>query len=230
MTVLSTVFGSKPDNSIYLPTQPYTVRLNCQSGQIALSETEFLGTEAEISIIKASTYFGSLGNTRNTTWLQLFYVPAPTCMILPANTVCVSYIKTRSLAAFHQLITKLIGSGTNPAEGIFKLSFVRHASGDRNYCSVRFDWKERQTEEEKQQLKMLETFMEGEPELIDLNGTRQMLCVDHLSSLLVQELVDAAKSHPDLTPHELLALLTTVEAPKLEPVAALPATNGRKRK
>lgn len=223
---LANVFGTKPQNSIYLPVHPFQVRLNCQSGQIALNETEFLGSEAEISIIKASTYFGHLGKTRHAEWLQLFFVPAPGCRTLPENTVCVSYIKTRSLTAFHQLITKLIGTGTNPAEGIFKLSFTRHASGDRNYCSVRFDWRERTTEEEQQQLQILETFMKGEPALIDLMGTQQMLCVDHLSSLLIQELADAAKQNPDLMPHELLAMLT----PKPEPVAALSTTNRRKRK
>ena len=226
MTVLSNVFGSKPDDSIYLPAQPFQVRLNCQSGQIALSETEFLGNEAEISIIKASTYFGSLGKTRNTTWLQLFYVAAPTCTILPSNTVCVSYIKTRSLTAFHQLITRLIGTGTNPAEGIFKLSFVRHASGDRNYCSVKFDWRERTGEAETEQLNMLASFLEEQPKLLDLNGTREMVCTDNLSSLLIQEMVDAAKEHSDLAPNEILAMLTA----EPEPAAALPASNGRKRK
>jgi hypothetical protein len=223
------VFGTKPQDAIYLSAQPFQVRLNCQAGQIALSETEFLGNEAEISIIKAAMYFGTLGKTRNVEWLQLFYVPAPSCTILPSHTVCVSYIKTRSLTAFHQLITKLIGSGVNPAEGIFKLSFERHSSSDRNYCSVRFDWRERQTEKEQQQLQMLEAFMQDEPLLVDFNGTRQMIGVDQLSSLLVQELVDTAKENPDLSPHELLAVLTATE-PQPEPVAALPATNGRKRK
>lgn len=224
---LANVFGTKPQNSIYLPVHPFQVRLNCQSGQIALNETEFLGSEAEISIIKASTYFGHLGKTRHAEWLQLFFVPAPGCRTLPENTVCVSYIKTRSLTAFHQLITKLIGTGTNPAEGIFKLSFTRHASGDRNYCSVKFDWRERTGEAEIEQLEMLAAFLKNQPNLLDLNGTREMICIDNLPSLLVQEMIDAAKEHPDLAPHEVLAMLTQ---PEPEPVAVLPMSNRRKRR
>jgi hypothetical protein len=223
---LDSIFGTKPQDSIFNPASPFAVRLNCQAGQIALSETEFLGNEAEISIIKASTFFGGLGKTRHTTWLQLFYVPAPSCSILPANTVCVSYIKTRSLTAFHQLITKLIGTGTNPAEGIFRLSFLRHANGDRNYCSIKFDWRERSGEAETEQLKMLASFLAAQPKLLDLNGTHEMVCTDNLPSLLIQEMVDAAKEHPDLAPNEILTMLTA----ESEPVAALPSSNGRKRK
>lgn len=220
------VFGTKPQDAIYLPAQPFQVRLNCQAGQIALSETEFLGNEAEISIIKAAMYFGTLGKTRNGEWLQLFYVPAPGCTILPSHTVCVSYIKTRSLTAFHQLITKLIGSGVNPAEGIFKLSFERHSSSDRNYFSIKFDWRERSKEAETQQLEMIAAFLSESPNLIDLNGTRDMICVDRLPSLLVQEMVDASREHPDIKPAEILVMLTA----EPEPVASLPTSNGRKRK
>jgi len=208
MSALSNVFGTKPENAIFLPTVPYAVRFNCQAGQIALSETEFLGSEAEISIIKVSCWFGALGKTRATEWFQLFYVPAPTCKILPANTVCVSYIKTRSIGQFQQCVTRLMGNGVNPAEGIFKLGFQRHSAGDRTYYSVTWDWRARKGKAEQDQLQQLIAFMEAQPDLADMTGTRQMVNVDGLSSMMVQQLIHHAQCNPDLEPLQILEAMT----------------------
>lgn len=226
--MLSNVFAIKPADSIFNPPAPFAVRLNCQAGQLALSETEFLGNSAEISIVKVARWFGTLGNTRNAEWLQIFYIAAPGCKVLPENTVCVSYIKTRSLSAFQQNITKLIGTGINPAEGVFTIGFTRHSSGDRNYFSVKFDWRERSGEAEQKQLDLIASFLEGQPDLIDLNGTRSLLSVDGLPSLLIQELVDGCKAQPDLEPAEVLHSLL-VTATESIPVPELPAAT-RKRK
>ncbi|MDA0672652.1 MAG: hypothetical protein O3C67_02965 [Cyanobacteria bacterium] len=215
--VLANVFGVKPQNAIYLPDAPYAVRLNCQAGQLALNETDLLGTEAEISVIKVSRYFGSLGRTRNTAWMQMFYIPAPSCTVLPSNTVCVSYIKTRSLSALQQTVIRLVGKGVNPAEGIFKVSFLRHSNGDRNYASVKFDWRERKGKPEQDQLQQIITFIESRPQLIDLDGTREMMCVDQMTSLLVQQMVDLARIEPDLTIAEILQELVPNQ-----PAAELP--------
>jgi len=165
-------------NAIFLPERPYAVRLNCQAGQFALSEDEFLGKEAEISIISAKHWYGSLGKTKDTEWLQLFFIPAPSCQFLPKNTVCVSYIKTRSLAQFHQLITKLLAedTGTDPAEGIFQVSFLSHVNSEgQPYKSVRFEWRERKTPEEIAQLEMIAQFLATKPILQDLEGTKEMI-------------------------------------------------------
>jgi hypothetical protein len=188
MTAL-TVFGTKPQDAIFLPPQPFAVRLNCQTGQVALTEDEFLGTSLEISIIKVARYFGDLGKTKQTEWLQIFFVPAPTCKILPANTVCVSYIKTRSLSQFAQTITRLMENG-EPAEGIFVLSFLSHTN-DRGqpYKSVKFDWRERKTTVEKKQLELIAAFMQTKPTLADTNGTREMVCIDALSVTDVQQMM-----------------------------------------
>lgn len=221
--MLSNVFGTKPENSIFNPAAPFAVRFNCQTGQLALSETEFIGNSAEISIIKVARYFGDLGNTKRSEWLQVFYIAAPSCAVLPSHTVCCSYIKTRSLSAFQQGIIKLIGEGVNPAEGIFKISFVRHSSGDRNYFSVKFDWRARQGEAEITQLEMITAFLADEPALLDMNGTREMINVDDLPSVVIQQLVDQARFYPDLSPAELLQGL-------LEPIAQQPAPTTSKRK
>jgi len=170
------IFGAKPEGSIFLPEQPYGVRLNCQAGQIAVSETEFLGTEMEISIIACNRYYGDLGKTRNAEWLQIFFIPAPNNKLLPPDTVCVTYIKTRSLTQFTQLVTKLMAEG-EPAEGIFRVSFMSHMNKDgQPYKSVRFDWRPRYGEEEVRQLEQISDFLQNLPEpLQDLNGTRDMI-------------------------------------------------------
>jgi hypothetical protein len=169
-----TVFGTKPKDSIFLPSQPYAVRLNCQAGQIAVSEDEYLGNSLEISIIGVNHLFGSLGKTRDVEWMQIFFIPAPSCKFLPKDTVCVSYIKTRSIAQFTQKITQLMESG-EPAEGIFILSFLSHTNSKGDpYKSVKFDWKPRKTAEEKKQLEQIAGFMQTLPKLADSNGTREM--------------------------------------------------------
>jgi hypothetical protein len=179
-----TVFGTKPKDSIFLPQTPFSVRLNCQAGQVAIAEDEYLGNSMEISIIAVNQLFGSLGKTKDAEWMQIFYIPAPTCKILPANTVCVSYIKTRSLSQFTQTITRLMEYG-EPAEGIFIISFQSHQNGKGDpYKSVKFDWRARKSAEEKKQLEQIVGFMQTSPILHDSNGTREMLPIVSSSALI----------------------------------------------
>lgn len=178
------VFGSKPKDSIFNPKNALGVRLNCQVGQVALSEDEYLGNSMEISILGVNEYFGSLGKTRDAEWLQIFYIPAPSCKFLPENTVCVSYIKTRSLTQFSQIITRLMENG-EPAEGIFIISFDSHSNeSGQSYKSVKFGWKERKTAEEKKQLEKIIGFMQTSPILADSNGTREMHPVSNEPALV----------------------------------------------
>jgi hypothetical protein len=172
------VFGTKPKDCIFNPSQPYAVRLNCQVGQVSIGDDEFLGNAMEMSIIGVKHLFGTLGKAVDVDWLQIFFIPAPGCKKLPSNTVCVCYIKTRSLSAFTQKITQLMESG-EPAEGIFQITFLSHqnAKGDP-YKSVKFDWRSRKSAEEKKQLQMIMDFMNQEPELGDISGTRQMISAD----------------------------------------------------
>lgn len=195
-TMTLNVFGMKPKNAIFNPATPFAVRLNCQAGQLALSENEFIGNSAEVSIIKASRFYGSLGKTQNVEWLQLFYIAAPDCQVLPQDTVCVSYIKTRSLGQFQQMITRLLGQGTNPAEGIFKISFTPHSNELGNYYSVKFEWRERGAKEQAQ-LKLIADFLQDAPRLIDLNTTRDMVCIDHLSQEEIDALMMDRKQLPE---------------------------------
>ena len=183
MNALSSIFGSIPENAIFNPEQPYSIRLNCQAGQLAIGDDKFIGKEAEISIIKISRFFGTLGLTKNTEWLQIFFIAAPNCTIIPKNTVCVTYIKTRSLGAFNQSVIELLSSGKNPAEGIFKIGFQLHQGTTQDgqpskYYSVTFDWRERD-KAETDQLKLIADFMEGQPTLLDGRVT-SLICLENL--------------------------------------------------
>ena len=183
-----TVFGTKPKDAIFLPNQPFSVRNNCQVGQWAVGDDDFRGNELEMSIIKASQYFGDLGKTKNQQWIQLFFVPAPSCTFLPTGTVCVSYIKTRSASAFWQRITEVM-EAKEPAEGIFKVGFEKHTGEMGTYYSLKWEWRERTTKAEKDQLTSIAAFLESNPRLVDLSATHDMLCVDGLSAEEIELLI-----------------------------------------
>lgn len=192
-TALDGIFGTKPQDAIFLPSQPFQVRFNCKAGQLAVSEDEFLGNSAEISVIKVARFFGDLGRTKNAEWLQVFYVAAPGSTAIPANTVCCSYIKTRSLSQFQQVITRLLADGQNPAHGIFKVGFKHHSNGDRDYYSVSWDWRERSGEAELEQFDQIAAFMESRPTLMDSRIAAGMVCIDGMSQEELELLMATAR-------------------------------------
>lgn len=184
------VFGCKPENSIYLGDQPYAVRNDCQIGQWKVGDSGLLGQKIEISIIKVARYFGTLGKAANTLWLQVWFIPAPGCDRLPQNTVCLTYLKSRSISQFSQKITELMQSG-EPALGIFMAGFEKHSNEYGTYYSVNWDWRERQGDEEVKQLELIEAFMQTSPALVDLGNTQNLVALDKLSSSEVQTLLES---------------------------------------
>jgi hypothetical protein len=196
-----TVFGQKPENSICLPHIPYAVRFNCKDGGGGLfvggSDPQHRRTNPEdkidINIIKVSKWFGSLGKTQNVLWIQIFFIAAPNVdpKILPSNTVCVGYLKKQSISALFNKVQEAIEYG-EPAEGIFTLSFVKELGKEGAYYSVGFDWRERQTASEKKQLELIDRFMaQCGSQLVDLEGTRSLQCVNGMSAEQIQALVEA---------------------------------------
>jgi hypothetical protein len=170
------VFGQLKKDEIRFFGTPYNIRNNCQVGQWAKSETEFLGNSLEISIIHTQEYFGKLGKTQPCRWLQVFFIPAPKENKAPNNYVCVTYLKTRSLSEFGQKIIELMMNG-EPALGIFTGNFERHSGELGNYFSVKFDWRER-TEEEKPQLALIAQFLNTMPLLRDTGLPETMFAVN----------------------------------------------------
>ena len=190
------VFGTRPSDAICLPDVPYSVRLNCKDGGLFVGGNEAQHRKSnpnqkiDISIIKVSKYFGNLGKTENVLWIQLFFVAAPgvDSSILPKNTVCCSYIKKQSIAHLFNKVQE-VPEDIDPGMGIFTLSFNREAGENGVYYTISFDWKERETKEEKEQLELIATFMSAySGQLIDLEGTRDMTCVDGWTAQQLQEL------------------------------------------
>jgi hypothetical protein len=192
-SALDLVFGSKPEGAIFNPQPPFGIRFDCQKGCISVGEDDVLGKQAVISVIKASRFYGTLGMTTGE-WLQLFMIGAAGDTTLPANTITVGYIKTRSLSSFQRQVTKLLADGKNPARGLFLISFDSHTSGQNNYKSVRFGYKERESEAELKQLEQIETLMAGNPRLVDIRPGLQ--CIDAMSPEEIEFLVSGTTPTP----------------------------------
>lgn len=197
------VFGTRPTDAICLPDVPYAVRLNCQHGGIFVGGNKDIHKKSkssekiDISIIKVSKFFGSLGKTKNVLWIQLFFVPCPNVnpAILPKNTVCCTYIKKQSIAHLFNKVQEVMEHG-DPGMGIFTLGFNEEQGENGAYYTISFDWKERESEEEIKQLDLIAAFLSTyQEQLIDLEGTRDMTCVDGLKA---QELQALTAQHQQL--------------------------------
>ena len=78
----------------------------------------------------------------------------------------------------------------DPGFGIFTLSFNREMGENGVYYSVDFDWRSRESEEEQQQLDLIAAFMlTYKEQLIDLEGTRDFICVDGWEAEQLQKLI-----------------------------------------
>ena len=190
------VFGTRPVDAICLPDVPYSVRLNCQHGGIFVGGNKDTHKKSksdekiDISIIKVSKFFGTLGKTKNVLWVQLFFVPCPSVnpAILPRNTVCCTYIKKQSISHLFNKVQQVMEHG-DPGMGIFTLGFSEQQGEQGTYYTVSFDWRERESEEEIKQLDAIATFMsEYQNQLIDIEGTRDLTCVDGFTAQQLQAL------------------------------------------
>ena len=194
------IFGQRPENCIYLPDVPFSVRLNCKDGGIFIGGNEPKHRKTnpedtiEISILKASKFYGNLGKTEGALWVQLFFIPAPsvTPEILPPNTVCVSYIKKQSIAHLYNTVQAAMNK-CDPGFGIFTLCFNRQNGELGTYYTIDFEWRERNNDAEHQQLEQIKTFLgEFGNQLIDIEGTRAMTCVNGMTAAQLQAVMMSA--------------------------------------
>ncbi|MCA2940485.1 MAG: hypothetical protein IM319_15535 [Microcystis sp. M113S1] len=65
-------------------------------------------------------------------------------------------------------LVRIIPKVSEPALGIFQGSFLKHSGDKGDYYSVVWDWRERETEEEIEQLEHIADFMATNPKLVDL--------------------------------------------------------------
>ena len=200
-----TVFGTRPKDSIFLPATPFAVRNDCAVANWKVGDDDMRGKTIEISIIKVAQYFGTLGKTKDAHWMQVWFVPAPGCDNLPSNTVCVTYLKSRSISQFSQKITELMESG-EPALGIFTGSFEKHSNEYGVYYSVTWDWRERKTDAEKKQLEQIANFLNSQPQLVDLSTN--LIPIDGMSPEEVELMIRSAKSEQLEQPKQLTAAET----------------------
>lgn len=195
------VLGTSTPGSIIFRGGGFKIRNNCKRGMWTDSEQNNLFDELEFTIIQAIEYFGDLGQTENTEWLQLYLVPVPATPKLPENLVCCTYIKTRSLSSFETKLTYLDGDKTidyDPAIGIFQTKFVKHDSKLGDYFSLQFDWRERQAGAETEQLEKIINFINNQPALIDTVGTKDMVCIHGIEAEKKQRLIEEHKNRNGL--------------------------------
>ena len=195
------IFGQRPENSIYLGDIAFSVRLNCRDGGIFIGGEEPKHRKSnpddqiEISILKVSKFYGDLGKTKGALWLQIFFVPAPSVSpeILPPNTVCVTYIKKQSIARLYNVVQQAMNH-CDPGFGIFTFTF-NYEKGDKGvYYTINFEWRERNNDAENQQLEQIKNFLaEFGDKLIDIDATREMISVDGMSSAQLQEIMMATR-------------------------------------
>ncbi|WP_293115666.1 hypothetical protein [Okeania sp. SIO1I7] len=182
------VFGAKPKQALLVPEIPIAVRNNCQSGQWVIGDTDY-GSKISMTIIKFSKFFGNLGQTINTLWGQIWFVAESG--ELPHGVLMVTYIKGRSLNDFNRLIASVQSQGVEPATGIFLPEFIKH-SGQKpdengvvkpiNYYSLKWRWQERTDWSIIQQAAAVLSDKNNLSRMIDLEGTRKMVCLDNLSA------------------------------------------------
>ncbi len=196
------VFGSKPENAIIVPELPLSVRNNCQAGKWTIGDTEY-GSKLSMTILKFSKFFGSLGQTKNTLWGQIWFVAESG--ELPKDVVLVTYVKGRSLRDFNRLVATVQSRGVEPAEGIFVPEFVKH-SGQKpdesgilkpiNYYSLKWEWVERTDWQMVERAAAVLADTSNLSRLIDLDSTQNMIGLDNLPPHEIASLM-AAYSHSD---------------------------------
>lgn len=161
------MFESMNKNQINHFTPPYGIRNDCKLGTWKTSDTDYKGNSLKISILETNTYYGKLGMTTGN-WVQIWFIAAPGEKSIPQKTVCCTYIKGRSASSFSQKLIELCGEN-DPMDGIFTASFESHQSDLGKYYSLKWDWSARESEEEIEQAKLIEAFLDTNPLFVDTN-------------------------------------------------------------
>lgn len=175
-----TVFGTLPPDSIFNPIPSYNLRNDCQVGQWKFGDSDYKGNELEIAIIKASKHYGNLGESKKMNWLQLWFIPSPKEQKIPANTVCCTYIKTKSMDLLGGKLIELMRSQIDPGMGIWKASFVQNKGKLGTYYNLNWEYREREGEKEQEQFDLICDFMQSNPSFADTSKPKTLLCVDGL--------------------------------------------------
>ena len=191
------VFGAKPADALLVPEIPLAVRNNCKFGQWMIGDTSY-GAKCSMTVLKFSKFFGDLGLTSETLWAQLWFVAESGD--LPKGVVMVTYLKTQSLRDFNRLVIEIQSRGIEPATGLFIPTFTNYKGEEGPYFALTWEWKERENYETLEQAADVLANPEVRSNLYDLEGTQNMVCLDHSSK---EEIKALTESKPALAAAEM---------------------------
>jgi hypothetical protein len=188
------VFGAKPPDALLVPEIPIAVRNNCQIGKWTIGDTEY-GSKCSMTILKLSKFFGDLGKTSQSLWAQIWFVAESG--ELAKGVVMVTYIKTRSLNDFNRLVISVQARGVEPATGTFIPTFTQYNGENGAYYGLTWEWEKKKDIAIIQQATTVLNAPQMRSNLFDLEGTNNMVCLDHSS----KEEIKALTQNPQaLTP------------------------------
>lgn len=194
------VFGAVPsEGEIFIPDSPFAIRNNCQIGQFTLGSSQQLGNKLSFRAVKFSRFFGDLGQSQNESWGQLWFVAEPgKSGDIPANILCLTYIKTKSLSEFNNLIAQIQSRRINPATGVFTCGFIKESRTivgsdgqmmQGNYYSLGWSWSSVEDFKSAYTDEQLLAVIAKASTFQDLEGTANMVCLDRLSSAERSQLI-----------------------------------------
>ena len=190
------VFGIiETSEVIFNPRPTYNIRNDCQLGQWKRGESELKGNFLNVSLLHAKNFYGELGKSRSN-WLQLWFVGIPSEDKLPRNTVCCTYLKTRSLDDLSGKMVDLMTQEKDPGTLVFSASFEKHSGDMGNYFSVSWKEREREGQEELDQLELIYQFMQEKPTFVDTSKPATLVCTNGMTQESIDSLdatIDAVK-------------------------------------
>ena len=106
-----------------------------------------IGKEIEFCLLNTQRFYGALGKSDPTQWVQLWFIPVPTETKLPKNTVCTTLLKTQSINNFGQQFIKATATGGVDSK-VWTGSFEKQSNDLGTYYVVVFSTRDKTTEEE----------------------------------------------------------------------------------
>jgi hypothetical protein len=172
-------FGLAVSDDIVIPATAYSVRNNCQVGQWMKGDgITPLGPKLSFSPIYVVPFYGDLGKSKATHWLQVWGVSE---QILNGKSVFVTYIKGQNQSSFGNLILEATLEGKQPQNVIIHSSFIQKSNEYGTYYTLHFELAERAEDDPMQEKIMM--LIAGQPHLVDNNIPITLFPVEGVESL-----------------------------------------------
>lgn len=129
---MGSYFETEETDVIRMSTPPTSLRNDCSGGQGGFyAGPKRVGDILHCSILETRKYYGQLGKTSNTNWLQIWFVPEPgSSEGIILNKLQVTYIKKESLENYENnrdWVLREIYKGVykNPAHPVYTAVFIQ---------------------------------------------------------------------------------------------------------